>query len=242
MRSITSLILLGTCLSAAHGWAASFDCAKAGTTVEKVICRHGDLSLLDDRMASAYKIRLKDWNGANAAYVKADQRAYLRYYHEINHPQESEIEPICDRHSKTQFLPCLRDLMMRRVRELENPDYKLTGVYYRGPQDARDGMILIWPAATGVAAMRVTLKQAGQIKGTWLTPDTDGVKLAGADTLVAQLPAEDGTGTGCTLTLKVTAASLQASPSKACGSVSLGGTYHRDASDLLINHELDIEF
>ena len=35
--------------------AASFDCAKAGTKVEKLICGDAGLSKLDDELAAAYK-------------------------------------------------------------------------------------------------------------------------------------------------------------------------------------------
>lgn len=241
MRAITSLILMGTALSAASAPAASFDCAKAGTIVEKTICADPALSKLDERMAAAYKIRLKDWNGDNADYVKADQRAYLRLYHEINHPEESEIDPVCLSTPQEAFISCLNDVLSRRVEELENPDYKLSGVYFRGSGDDRDGMILIWPARkAGLDSLRMTLKDDGEFIGTWTTAETHGVAVHGT-TLTAKLLPDGALEKPCTLTLNVEADEAEVE-SGDCGDLDLDGTYERDPKDLLVHHDLDVDF
>lgn len=242
MRGITSLILMTTCLGAAQANAASFDCAKAGTVVEKTICADPALSKLDERMAAAYKARLTDWGGANAAYVKADQRAYLRLYHEINHPEETEIEPVCQQSPKKAFISCLSDLLGRRVGELENADYKLSGVYFRGEGDDRDAMVLIYPARDqGIESIRVTLKDDGAFFGTWATPEVNGVSVSG-QTITAKLPADSPLTQPCTLKLNIEANALSVVPAEDCDDVDFEGTYTRDITDLLANHELDVEF
>ncbi len=241
MRAITSLILMGTALSAASTSAASFDCAKAGTIVEKTICADPALSTLDERMAAAYKTRLKDWDGDNAAYVKADQRAYLGLYHEINHPEDSEIDPVCLPSPKKAFISCLNDVMTRRAEELENPDYKLSGVYFRGSEDDRDGMILIWPARkAGLDSLRITLKEDERVIGTWTTAETNGVVVKG-NTLTAKLLPEGMLEKSCTLTLNIEADEAEVEADD-CGDLDLAGDYERDPKDLLVHHDLDVDF
>ncbi len=55
--------------------AASFDCAKAGTTVEKLICGNSELSKLDDQLAAAYADTLKS---PDPASLKAEQKVWLK--------------------------------------------------------------------------------------------------------------------------------------------------------------------
>ena len=52
--------------------AASFDCAKAGTPVERMICSDPGVSALDQRLADAYKAA-----SARDAHVKESQREWL---------------------------------------------------------------------------------------------------------------------------------------------------------------------
>lgn len=55
--------------------AASFDCAKARTTVEHFICDNDDVSRLDQQLADRYKLALQDKE--NAANVRRAQRAWI---------------------------------------------------------------------------------------------------------------------------------------------------------------------
>jgi uncharacterized protein len=54
-------VLAVALFAAGHALAASFDCAKASTRVERLICADKDVSALDDRLASTYRL-------AKAAY------------------------------------------------------------------------------------------------------------------------------------------------------------------------------
>jgi uncharacterized protein len=56
--------------------AASFDCAKASSKVEKMICADADLSKLDEEMAAAYKEALQDQSKAEA--TKQAQTQWLK--------------------------------------------------------------------------------------------------------------------------------------------------------------------
>jgi uncharacterized protein len=55
--------------------AASFDCAKASTFVEKAICSDKQLSGLDDQLAGLYKAARA--TAANSATLEAEQQAWL---------------------------------------------------------------------------------------------------------------------------------------------------------------------
>ncbi len=48
---IATIGILGTCLLSTHANAASFDCNKATTWIEKTICTNTELSDLDEAMA-----------------------------------------------------------------------------------------------------------------------------------------------------------------------------------------------
>ena len=56
---------------------ASFDCAKAGTVVEKTICGSSDLSMKDGTVAAMYRKALAH-HPSNHARLQASQRAFLR--------------------------------------------------------------------------------------------------------------------------------------------------------------------
>ena len=56
---------------------ASFDCAKAGTAVEKTICGDAELSSLDEHLSRYYAVALEQ-AGAGAACLKGDQRSWVK--------------------------------------------------------------------------------------------------------------------------------------------------------------------
>ena len=55
---------------------ASFDCARAGTAVEKTICGDAELSSLDEHLGRYYAVALEQ-AGAGAACLKSDQRRWM---------------------------------------------------------------------------------------------------------------------------------------------------------------------
>jgi uncharacterized protein YecT (DUF1311 family) len=74
-KYLAALLLALTLFApAAHG--ASFDCAKAGTKIERMICGDEELSKLDELLGDRYVRALKKAEDANT--VKAEQRAWLR--------------------------------------------------------------------------------------------------------------------------------------------------------------------
>ena len=55
MKTYQTLIGITLLFLHAHGNAASFDCAKASSPTEKMICQNPNISKLDDRLSAAYK-------------------------------------------------------------------------------------------------------------------------------------------------------------------------------------------
>ncbi|MFT3810728.1 MAG: lysozyme inhibitor LprI family protein [Micropepsaceae bacterium] len=58
--------------------AAAFDCAKASTDIEKIICADPALKAADDEMAAAYKALIAKAQGDQPAMLKASQIAWLK--------------------------------------------------------------------------------------------------------------------------------------------------------------------
>jgi len=69
---IMALVLVGTSVHA-----ASFDCKKATTAVEKAICSNTELGKLDSKMAKGYKSLLDALPKAEATLLVEEQREWL---------------------------------------------------------------------------------------------------------------------------------------------------------------------
>ena len=72
---LLSVMLL---LWAGNAPAASFDCAKAGTAVEKMICGDAGLSKLDEEMSGAYKAASQRCENEDKAQLKSAQLQWLK--------------------------------------------------------------------------------------------------------------------------------------------------------------------
>jgi uncharacterized protein len=79
MVAIAGVIGLGGLTSGTNGTKAqSFNCAKASTQVERMICDNPRLGELDSELAEAYQIALRDspWASANRR-IRAEQKAWI---------------------------------------------------------------------------------------------------------------------------------------------------------------------
>lgn len=72
MRHILGVLLIAF---SAGCHAASFDCTKAATSVETMICADAALSQIDDRLSAAYTKALS--GAADQAVIRSEQRAWL---------------------------------------------------------------------------------------------------------------------------------------------------------------------
>jgi uncharacterized protein YecT (DUF1311 family) len=226
--------------------AASFDCAKARTGVEKAVCADPKLSEYDERIAAAYKRQLDEWNGAIRAYVRADQRHWLSEIRRID-DNDSEIEANC----AAGDLPCLRREYQLRTDEIESSGYRNSGVYQRSDgggnllvqairnadirlrlYDRRNSKIIA-SARDEAEAQRTGLPQLQRDTFQWDGPDTFILEAADADGLA---PAD-----GCALTVHFTEKAATVLQQGGCGGARLEGTYLRDLGDLLTNYEFSAD-
>ncbi|MBP2198169.1 lysozyme inhibitor LprI family protein [Pantoea cypripedii] len=72
---LASMLLLG---ATAPAMAASFDCTRASTAQEKLICQNPQLSALDETLAAAYRNKMSGLSGNDAAQLKQSQRDWLK--------------------------------------------------------------------------------------------------------------------------------------------------------------------
>jgi uncharacterized protein len=103
LAGLAMLALLWIALLQQPAQAASFDCAKAGTKIEKLICADADLSKLDEKLGELYRqVREAAAGGAKGdKYVKRRQMRWI----------EETRNPCLDRN-------CLRDVYLERIESL----------------------------------------------------------------------------------------------------------------------------
>jgi len=226
--------------------AASFDCAKARTGVEKTVCSDPQLSQDDERIAAAYKRELEAWNGAIRGYVREDQRHWLSGIHRID-DGDSDVEPDCAKGD----LPCLRREYRMRADALESAGYRNGGVYRR--KDG-GGNLLVVPlrnadirlrlydskhskiiasAEDEAEAQRTGLPQLERDTFRWDGPDTFILEAADAD---GQAPAD-----GCALTVHFSEMAATVLQQGGCGGARVEATYLRDLDDLPTNYEFSVD-
>jgi uncharacterized protein len=66
--------ILGWLVFLTTAQAASFDCGKASTKIEQMICNNQELSDLDSKMAKSYKDALSVYDYYSGLQVIADQK------------------------------------------------------------------------------------------------------------------------------------------------------------------------
>ncbi len=123
LKAVLTSALLGILGGSGAAAQASFDCAKAGTSVEHAICASAELSRLDRALAEAYAGARQGAGTAQRDAIRADQRRWLA------------------RRDRCGGQPdCLANLMDRRIATLRGIDgsvphgLDLTGFYC--PDDA----------------------------------------------------------------------------------------------------------
>ena len=217
-RLVAALAGLLLFLLAAPASAASFDCAKARSKVETLICKDPQLSRQDEDLAKAYGEALQVWDGRIAAYVKLNQRGWVGSRALL--PSGMEQGGVLCTDDETA-LPCLRAIHADRIAVLKSPGFQLSGVYVRGAD-----MTSIQAVPTGLN-LGYQLGDPNATQG--FTEDTAPVKVAtGQDVVSFPL-----TGTGpdaCRLDAAFTAEQLVLTQKGPCGGAKLGGWWKRDPS------------
>lgn len=98
---IRPLLVLALIALPAISTAASFNCSKATTVVEKLVCSDEELSHLDEQLAAKYKVALG--NAANQQELKTQQATWLR-----------QVRNACS------DVPCLQSAYSGRIRALSS--------------------------------------------------------------------------------------------------------------------------
>jgi uncharacterized protein len=78
-RALLVLGLLVACLAPGHAGAASFDCARAQSPREKLICGAPELSALDGQLGAVYAAELGALSATGAQLQRDAQRSWLKY-------------------------------------------------------------------------------------------------------------------------------------------------------------------
>ena len=215
-RLVAALAALLLILVAAPVSAASFDCAKARTKVEKLICKDPQLSRQDEDLAKAYGEALKVWDGKIAAYVKLTQRGWVGS-RALLPPDAGQGGILCT--DDETALPCLRAIHADRIAVLKSPGFRLSGIYVRG-QD----MLSVKAVPAGLV-FGYQLSDPNATQG--FTDDALPLKVAtGQDVLSFLL-----TGTGpdaCRLDAAFTADTVLLTQKGPCSGAKLGGWWKRD--------------
>jgi uncharacterized protein YecT (DUF1311 family) len=210
------VLVFTSSLGASSAAAASFDCAKARTKVEKLICADPQLSRQDSEVAVAYGEALKAWDGKIAAYVKMTQRGWVGSRTLLPPGQDMGGVYCNDDDSR---LSCLRDIHAERIAVLKSPGFRLSGIYVRG-QD----VLAVKVASAGLSA-GFALADPNTTGGA--TDEAKPVRVAPGQTAVT-FPLTGAGPDACRLDAVFTADAVVLSQKGPCSGAKLGGRWTRD--------------
>lgn len=208
--------LMVLALGASPVAAASFDCAKARTQVEKLICADPQLSRQDSELAAAYGEALKAWDGQIAPYVKMSQRAWMRS-RSLTPPGVSGDGRYCE--DDATRLTCLRQIHADRIAVLKSPGFRLSGIYARG-----QAFLRITAKPTGLD-FAFALADAQATQG--FTEDGKPIRIGPGQTAVA-FPLMGQGPDACRLDAVFTADVVVLTQNGPCSGAKLAGRWTRD--------------
>src|SRR5208337_5111845 len=122
---LTIIALFGLLSTQAN--AASFDCKKAATWVEKTVCSNPELSKLDDEMAKAYHDALASLSPEGQKETKQYQKQWLKeisYVKAKNDKFYSEHKEFSNKSSRNT-IDDLKKAYEDRIEQLQNAIVKL---------------------------------------------------------------------------------------------------------------------
>lgn len=120
---LTCVLTLCVMLISAATQAASFDCAKATSKMERLICSDTQLSSLDETLAKEYKLARAHLSPSASNKFVSGQRSWLRFYASycfINH-DASPADP-------AQAKRCFLDAYSDRIKELKTTGKLIEGM------------------------------------------------------------------------------------------------------------------
>jgi uncharacterized protein len=117
--------------------AASFDCKKAATWVEKTVCSNPELSKLDEELAKAYHDALASLSPEGQKETKQYQKQWLK-----------ETLPNCKNDEQDISLECLKYNYKDRIKELQQSLIKFPDRIFRNVQVMYEGTEEVCPDDT----------------------------------------------------------------------------------------------
>jgi uncharacterized protein len=83
MFSMFKMALMAVCVAPALTLAASFDCKKAHSPIERSVCADPKLSTLDSSISAAYGIAMQQLSPTGQALLRSGQRQWLTFVREV---------------------------------------------------------------------------------------------------------------------------------------------------------------
>jgi uncharacterized protein YecT (DUF1311 family) len=217
VAALLGLIVLALAVPlASPAAAASFDCGKARTKVEKLICADPQLSRQDSDLAAAYAEAQKVWDGKTVAYVKMSQRGWVRA-RSLTPPGLSGDGALCE--DDAARLTCMRQIHADRIAVLKSPGFRLSGIYARG-QD----FISLKAMPTGLV-FGYALADTNATQG--FTDDTKPIRITPGQAAVA-FPLTGQGPDACRLDAIFTADAMVLTQKGPCSGAKLAGRWTRD--------------
>lgn len=159
-RSLHIFLLLLTVTLPNTSCAASFDCTKAGTDQEKMICSDSTLSSLDDKLAKTYKSALLETTNTKVAEIQASQKEWLRNVRD-----------------KCTSKPCLVQAYEKRIFQLNSPKTETLGSNSTCPM-SEETLVGPWEQVSGGIFEEISFELTGsnRVFNSWLhqRPDITG--------------------------------------------------------------------
>lgn len=151
--------------------AASFDCAKAKSPVERAICSNKDLSAADTEMATAYRAALAGLPAGSVSKLRIDQLRWLQWL-QTGCGVPGTTDPAAKEPAKKPDLPALSRCMLGSYREhtegLKHATARIAGVLF-----LTRSMYLLQPNSADDTSGAPAFHGFGQLVATWPEAQTN---------------------------------------------------------------------
>jgi uncharacterized protein len=199
------ILALTAILTASATHAASFDCTKATTMVEKAICSDAELSKLDEQLMAKYKDALS--SAPNAANLKNDQKSWL-----------------VNTRNKCQDTACLNRVYTERIAVLERSAG--TAAPSSSSKKADVSWAGTWNRARSTSytesRLEITEKTSQAFEFSISTADDDNIgEISGLASFTKDFASFKETEYGCKVEFRMVGKCIKIDTSEKCG--DLGG-------------------
>jgi hypothetical protein len=118
---VFALILISLLCPALH--AASFDCSKADSPIQKAICSDPKLTAAESTMATLYRTDLAQLSSASIGFLRADQVQWLAWMQQLCHADDGLLQT-------PAIATCLQPLYYERIKALRKSVLRQDGMSF----------------------------------------------------------------------------------------------------------------